>query len=410
MPAVLLRTFTSFATTETTSSARLKVKSDYKREILEKDIFDSSIIAIDLPHLTLRVTFSTSVLSLGASITGCYNEKKDENTMEALAMHIVLVHSKYENVEEARTTVDPMGANRMATTVKAVKDALEVSGHEVIPVEADYQLLSKIKKMKTPDLIFNLSTGISDKRSQANVVGMLEMLHIPVLGSGLTTHVLGLHKEITKSLLYAHNVRTARYQLVEDKNAPIRKDFIYPVIVKPEHEGSGIGITASSKVDTPEKLRKIIMEKIALHKQELLIEEYLPGREFTVGVMGNAHLEILPIKETIFLDEDLKMLTYDLKMENDVMNKIPADIPEKLEDEIKSMVEKTYRILRCQDFARIDIRLDAEGKPTVMELNTYPGLVPDFSFFPMLAEAAGYSYAELINRLVEIALEPVVIQ
>ena len=145
MPAVLLRTFTSFATTETTSSARLKVKSDYKREILEKGIFDSSIIAIDLPHLTLRVTFSTSVLSLGASITGCYNEKKDENTMEALAMHIVLVHSKYENVEEARTTVDPMGANRMVTTVKAVKDALEVSGHEVIPVEADYQLLSKIK-------------------------------------------------------------------------------------------------------------------------------------------------------------------------------------------------------------------------------------------------------------------------
>lgn len=320
-------------------------------------------------------------------------------------MHIVLIHSKYEDFDETSLNVDPIGPRRIANTVNAVKQSLEAGGHEVTPVEADYQLLSKIKKMKTPDFLFNLSTGISDKRSQANVVGMLEMLNLPMLGSGLTSHILGLHKEITKSLLCAHGIRTARYQLISDENESIRGDFTYPLIVKPEHEGSGIGITASSKVATPEQLRETIREKAALHQQELLIEEFLPGREFTVGVIGNVALEILPIYETIFLDENLPLFTYDMKLHKDIKSEIPADIPEELENEIKAMVIRTYRILRCQDFARIDIRLDAEGKPNVIELNTYPGLSPEISYFPILAEVAGYSYEALINHLVEVSLE-----
>lgn len=320
-------------------------------------------------------------------------------------MHIILVHSKYKNLGAATRTVDPIGPQRMARTVQAVTQALEAHQHKVSPVEANVHLLSQIEALNEPDLIFNLSTGMTDKKSQANIVGMLEMLQIPILGSGLMSHILGLHKEITKSLLTAHDIRTARYQIVTDETDPIREDFIFPVVVKPEHEGSGIGVTASSKVATREQLRTIIKEKVALHQQELLIEEYLPGREFTVGVMGNKQLEILPIKETIFLDDDLQMLTYDLKLDNSIVNDVPANISPELEAEIKAIVSKTYRLLRCRDFARVDIRLDAEGKPNVIELNTYPGLSPDISFFPMIAAAAGYDYNQLIQRLVEIAME-----
>ena len=320
-------------------------------------------------------------------------------------MHIILVHSKYKDLGAATRSVDPIGPQRMARTVQAVTQALEAHQHKVSPVEANVHLLSQIESLVEPDLIFNLSTGMTDKKSQANIVGVLEMLPIPILGSGLISHILGLHKEITKSLLTAHGIRTARYQIVTDETDPIREDFIFPVVVKPEHEGSGIGVTASSKVPNREQLRTIIKEKVGLHQQELLIEEYLPGREFTIGVMGNKQLEILPIKETIFLDDDLQMLTYDLKLDNSIVNDVPANISPELEAEIKAIVSKTYRLLRCRDFARVDIRLDAEGKPNVIELNTYPGLSPDISFFPMIAAAAGYDYNQLIQRLVEIAME-----
>ena len=325
-------------------------------------------------------------------------------------MHIALIYSKYEDLDASITEFNPHGPTQMNNTILSIKEVLETNDHQVTSLEADNDLLTNLEKIETPDLLFNLSTGISDKRSQANIVGMLEMTKIPMVGSGLTSHVLGLHKEITKSLLSAHGIRTAPSQLVSDKNEKIREDFTYPLVVKPEHEGTGIGITDSSKVENPKQLRNIIHEKIDLHNQVLLIEEFLPGREFTIGVLGNSILEIFPIEEIIFIKDGPQMLTGKLKTEDDIDSEIPANISEELKEEIESMVKKTFRILRCQDFARIDIRLDRDGKPNVIELNTFPGLEKGVSYFPILGEAAGYSYNELINRLVEISMEPKALQ
>lgn len=321
-------------------------------------------------------------------------------------MHIALIHSKYKNVEETSVALNPEGPQQMGDTVRNIQDALEAGGHSVTLVLADNRLLSNIEEITTPDLLFNLSSGVSDKRSQANVVGMLEMTNIPMLGSGLATHVVGLHKEITKSVLLANGIRTARFQLIGDSADEIRKDFTFPLIVKPEHEGSGIGVTESSKVDSLEQLHAIITEKLNIHQQVLLLEEFLPGREFTVGVMGNTTLEILPIKEAIFHKNGPQLLTNTEIVGSESMEEIPAKLSFELKNEIEKMAEKTYRVLRCQDFARVDIRLDAKGQPHVIELNTYPGLGKEFSYFPSLARAAGYSYKDLINRLVAIAGEP----
>lgn len=139
------------------------------------------------------------------------------------------------------------------------------------------------------------------------------MSGIPMVGSPLASHIVGLHKEITKSVLFAHQIPTSRFQLVSSEEDTIRDDFNYPLMVKPEHEGSGIGITASSIVESPEKLHHVIKEKIALHQQVLLVEEFLPGREFTVGIIGNQSLEILPIKETSFPKDGPQILTNELK-------------------------------------------------------------------------------------------------
>ena len=321
-------------------------------------------------------------------------------------MHIVLIHSKYEDVDETSMALNPEGPQQISDTVFNIQSALEAGGHSVTPILADNHLLNTLETIPKPDLLFNLSSDVSDKRSQANVVGMLEMTNIPMLGSGLATHVVGLHKEITKSVLAANGIRTARFQLIGDSTDEIRKDFIFPLIVKPEHEGSGIGVTESSKVDSLEHLHAIITEKLNIHQQVLLLEEFLPGREFTVGVMGNTTLEILPIKETIFHKNGPQLLTNSEKAGSESTEEIPAKLSFELKNEIEKMAEKTYRVLRCQDFARVDIRLDAKGQPHVIELNTYPGLGKDFSYFPSLARAAGYSYTDLINRLVAIAGEP----
>ena len=302
-----------------------------------------------------------------------------------------------------------IGQNKLRGTLSVhddIKTALLEYDYKVTTIHADNQLLSRLEKIDKPHLIINLSTGLSDKRSQANIVGLLEMTGIPILGSGLISHVVGLHKEMTKSLLNAHNIRNARFQLIEDENDSIRPDFVYPLIVKPEHEGSGVGLTASSFVETPKQLKQVIWEKISEHNQVLLVEEFLPGREFTVGVIGNKELEILPIKETIFPEDGLQILTDAMKTEDLSISEIPANIPTVLEREIIDMTEKTYRILRCQDFSRIDFRLDRNGQPNVIEINTAPGLKDNFSFFPLIAKAAGYNYSELIHRLVQVALEP----
>lgn len=322
-------------------------------------------------------------------------------------MHIALIYSRYEDLVEEATKLNPHGAVQMKDTVMAIAEGLEASGHKVTKIEATNALLNTIHDIETPDVIFNLSAGITNKRSQANIVGMLEMTGIPFVGSGLSTHVLGLHKEITKILLRENGVRTARSQLFTDGEEEIREDFVFPVIVKPEHEGSSVGITDSSKVNSKEELRDVVKEKMEIYNQVILVEEFLPGREFTMGVMGNLELEVLPIKEYLFEEDgEFQYLTVEAKADDLVPSKIPADIPDELKEEMEEMAKKAFRALRCQDLARIDFRLDREGKPNVIELNTLPGMQKGYSDFPTTAEAAGYSYEELLNKLVNFALSP----
>ena len=322
-------------------------------------------------------------------------------------MHIALIYSRYEDLVEEATKLNPHGAVQMKDTVMAIAEGLEASGHKVTKIEATNALLNTIHDIETPDVIFNLSAGITNKRSQANIVGMLEMTGIPFVGSGLSTHVLGLHKEITKILLRENGVRTARSQLFTDGEEEIREDFVFPVIVKPEHEGSSVGITDSSKVNSKEELRDVVKEKMEIYNQVILVEEFLPGREFTMGVMGNLELEVLPIKEYLFEEDgEFQYLTVEAKADDLVPSKIPADISDELKKEMEEMAKKAFRALRCQDLARIDFRLDREGKPNVIELNTLPGMQKGYSDFPTTAEAAGYSYEELLNKLVNFALYP----
>lgn len=322
-------------------------------------------------------------------------------------MHIVVIYSEYgEPVAEAKK-LNPHGAEQMRSTVESVQAGLEFCGHKVSAVKATVNLLSDIQALEKPDVLFNLSSGITNKRTQANVVGMLEMLEIPIVGSGLSTHVLGLHKEVTKVLLREAGIRTAGSQLFKTGDEAVRPDLRFPVLVKPEHEGSSVGVDTSSFVEHPEDLPGVIRAKMEVFNQVVIAEEYMPGREFTVGVLGNRDPEVLPFKEYLFQDNhEVHFLTTQAKADDVVTSVCPADVGEALADEIRTMAIAAFKTLRCRDFARIDFRLDAQGKPNVLELNTLPGLQKGYSDFPEVAEAAGYTYEALLDRLVQLACAP----
>lgn len=321
-------------------------------------------------------------------------------------MRIALIHPNYELENHLDSEYTPLKPNSLTDHVNNVRESLKKGGHQVILIEVSNDLLNDIETAQPLDLLFNLSTGILDKRMQANIVGLLELTQIPILGSGLSTHIVGLHKGITKSLLQAHGIPTSYFQLFKDQSDKIDSKLTFPVIVKPEHEGSGIGVTASSKVDSAENLQTIISEKMTEHDQVIIVEEYLPGREFTVGVMGNQTLQVLPIQETILPKDGPQVLTSEMKAKEEYTTQIPADISEQLKDEIETLATQVFRLLRCEEFIRIDFRLDKDNQPNIIELNTYPGLIEDYSFFPNIAKVAGYSYSKLMNELVALAAQP----
>lgn len=322
-------------------------------------------------------------------------------------MHVVVMYSKYENLDEDGHRVNPHGAEQMRETVLGVTEALEKAGHSVTRVEASVSLLEDIRAVDNPDVIFNLSAGITNKRHQANFVGMLEMLNIPLVGSGLSTHIMGLHKEVTKIILREAGIPTARSQVFQDSGEPIRDDFVFPVIVKPEHEGSSVGVDESSYVEDKETLRRVVHEKMQTYKGAILAEEYLPGREFTIGVLGNQEPEVLPIKEYVFDEKagSTRFLTVQAKANDTVTQVCPAELDDALQSELQDLARRAFLALRCRGFARIDFRLDANGRPHVLELNTLPGLQPNYSDFPNVAQVGGYDYDRLIQHLVELAVQ-----
>jgi D-alanine-D-alanine ligase len=295
-------------------------------------------------------------------------------------------------------------------TINAIKEALELF-HEVHLIEANEEAFEKFRTLK-PDIVFNVSEGFNGISREAQIPAMLDLLGIPYTGSDPLTLTTCLDKSRTKEILSYYGIPNARFITVESHDDIINFSLTFPVIIKPVAEGSSKGIFNSSLVNNIEELQTRLDELLDTYKQPLLIEEFLPGREFTVAIMGNGkEVEVLPIVEINYasLPENLlPIYSYEAKWIADTPDN-PLDIfscPARLDDVLKSKIEKTaldtYKILRCRDWARIDIRLDKNNAPNVIEVNPLPGVLPnpeDNSCYPKAARAAGLSYNEMINKV-----------
>lgn len=291
-------------------------------------------------------------------------------------------------------------------TAVAIEHALMKGGHRVTMIPATLNLLQDIAAITDLDVIFNACTGIKSKSEQANIVAMLELTGIPFIGSGLSTHILGLHKEISKRLFTTYGIPTPKFQVFTTGEEPVEEGLHYPLIVKPEHEGSSAGINRDSVVFDEEALRSRVRLIISEFEQPALVEEFIVGREFTIGVIGNDVPVVLPIQETVYTkDEEYGVMSDQMKSEDDLVLVCPAEIDRETELQMGKYAKEIYSALGCRDYARMDVRMDANGSLYFIDINTLPGLRPNFSDFPNVATKGGYDYDGLINEILNLAVE-----
>jgi D-alanine-D-alanine ligase len=312
-------------------------------------------------------------------------------------------------------------------TIDAVAHSLAGLG-TVIRLEADADFPARLRDAR-PDIVFNIAEGLHGPNREAHVPAICEFFGVPYSGSDPFTLSLCLHKARTKQMLAAHGIRTPGFVLLETEtelealaaggarrsaSGPVR----YPLFLKPVQEGSSKGITQRNFVRDPHALLVRGRELLRDYAQPVLAETYLSGAEFTCGVLGNgAGARVLPLVGMRFdtLPEGaVPVYGFEAKWVWDTRDhpleifECPARIDGALHSAIEQVVLAAYRALGCRDWSRIDVRLDGDGAPHVIEVNPLPGILPDpadNSCLPKAARAAGLSYDELIQACLVHAAE-----
>jgi len=337
-------------------------------------------------------------------------------------MHIALVFNlREESVESDEPPSEPPGQPSDDIyaewddihTIKALEAAL-ASRHQVSLVNADLDAFEKLRQLR-PELVFNIAEGLHGASREAQIPAMLDMLQIPYTGSDPITLGLCLDKRRTKEVLAQHRVPSPRFWVV-DSVADLPNRLSYPLMVKPPLEGSSKGVTDKALVRNRQELLSQVAWVVSNYGQSALVEEFLPGREFTVAMLGNgADLRVLPIVEINFAalpQGGNPIYSYEAKWiwdtEADPLQifSCPAQLEPLLQRQIEDVCRSAYKALGCRDWCRIDVRLDAAGHPQIIELNPLPGILPrpeQNSCFPKAARAAGLSYDQLILSVVDAA-------
>ncbi len=304
--------------------------------------------------------------------------------------------------DTALNRLDAHAAEQAEVTCRAVVEALRALGHNTVTVEARPTLLIDLQNA-APDAIINIATGYRSKKDQANIAAILDLSGIPFTGSSFRVHVLALYKHLTKFVMAMSEIPTPDFCVVgPDRKMPSRESLAKlppPWIVKPAAEGSSLGISSESVTADPDKVFALVKELLSRFGPPVLIEEYIDGREFTVGLLGYPEPVVFPVEEIVF--KEGAMYTYSVKYRDSVTPVCPADIPPDLATNLQALAKKVFVALDCRDLARVDFRVSADGRPYALEVNTLPGLMPGYSEFPRIAEIAGFDYVTLVKRLLE---------
>ncbi len=315
------------------------------------------------------------------------------------------------NVKRIKPTAE--GEDREAeydspTTLQAIREAIASHGHEVVDLEATAELPMVLAS--TPvDVVFNIAEGFRGRNRESQVPALLELLDIPYTGSDPATLSLALDKALAKRVVRAAGIDTPNFQLMTSGRERLDKQFTrWPLMVKPVAEGSSKGVISKSVCHSEAELRDVVKEMVERYQQPALIEEYIGGREFTVGLLGERRPEVLPPMEIVFTDKTDKTPIYKFEDKLEVNDRIRYEVPAKVEpaqlERLRASARTAFMSLGCRDVARIDFRMDENGRIYFIECNPLPGLTPGWSDLVLIAQGDGMDYRTLIGEILSGAI------
>ena len=329
------------------------------------------------------------------------------------------------NIKDERIELPPdVPADALADfdhieTIQAIQTAIESDGHKTVFIQADSNLPYALKEIK-PDICFNIAEGLGGDAREAQVPALLEMLRIPYTGSRVVASAISLDKTLTKRIWRDRNLPVAPFQEFCTGNEPLQPNLHFPLFVKPAREGTGMGVDTGAIVHNETELRQRVGWVINTYRQPALAEHYLSGREFTVAVMGRSDSKLYSSHPEWYDRDGFRRFSI---MEVDNNNSVtpgiyglaakskdigeegapgflcPAEVDAELAKKLQHYAWRGHNILGALDISRVDIRLDAKGQPCLIEINTLPGLTPDFSDLCVIANASGICYRELILEI-----------
>ena len=303
----------------------------------------------------------------------------------------------------------------------AVKHALETAGHQTIFFDVNETTFEQLRNSDV-EFAFNVCERFNGSSLfEPHIASMLELLNIPYTGSGPLTLATCINKVRVKEILMHHGILTPNYQVFYSRNKKLDPELKFPLIIKPVCMDNSIGITHDAVVHNEDELRSRVGYILRTYDQPALVEEFIDGKEITVGILGNGRgATVLPPLEVVFKDwpaDEDTVYSYEAKWlkETEAWGRVsiecPADLPKYQEYRIKRIALQVYDILGCRDYGRIDFRLSKEGVQYVLELNPNPGISPELSedeqpdFIPLAAMKADMSYTELILKIFNEALD-----
>lgn len=289
-------------------------------------------------------------------------------------------------------------------TIAGIAGALAGLGHSVDRIGRGTELARRLSAGERWDLVFNFAEGVRGRSREAQVPALCEMFDQPYTFSDPLTCAVTLDKPLAKRVVRDSGLPTPPFAVVESAEQADGVDLEPPLFVKPAAEGSSKGVTERSRVADRGALKDACAELIRLFRQPVLVESYLPGREMTVGIVGNGdEARVVGVMEVVFkegTDPDYTALNkaeYVERMEYRLLDGEP------MARRAREVALGAYRALSCRDAARVDLRCDASGEPCFLEVNPLPGMNPVTSDLPILSRMAGLSYDDLVGAIVEAA-------
>lgn len=289
------------------------------------------------------------------------------------------------------------------STIEHIETALQSLGYKTDRIGHLENLMQKLLKHKKWDLVFNICEGMYGSGREAQVPALLDAFQIPYTFSDPLVLALTLNKALTKRIIRDFKIPTSRFCVIKDESDLGLTNYLeYPLFVKPNAEGSGKGIDINSKVNNSKELINVCNSIWTISPCELIAEEYLPGKEFTVGIIGTGkESEVLGCMEVNF-NSDEKFYSYNMKT-NYEENITYTLAKKEVSDKVCKLALESWRVLGCRDAGRVDIRLDRYGEPNFIEVNPLAGLNKETSDLPILARMNEFSYEYLIEQIIESA-------